>query len=271
LAFRSLLAGRERVARGEIYRMLFTPVESTRYFEFGMAWDFLSGLSIDRYLDVSSPRLFPVTLMVRRWGVTAELINPNQEDLELTTGLVRACGLANRCTLWNCLLEEVPFHPNTFDLITSLSVVEHIPGDTKAVRKMWELLKLGGRLVLSVPCAAVAEEQFIDADQFGLQRHSEDGFFFLQYVYDELSLQNRFFNVLGRPTQQAIYGEREPGSLRRGLIKKWSRARYPRWKEPYTMAREFQRYESLRNLPGEGVIVMVFEKKSNSDAPERES
>src|SRR5438045_9686705 len=72
LAFRSLFAGREGVAHGEIYRMLFTPVESTRYFEFGMAWDFLSGLSIDRYLDVSSPRLFPVTLMVGTWEVTAE-------------------------------------------------------------------------------------------------------------------------------------------------------------------------------------------------------
>jgi SAM-dependent methyltransferase len=261
LALRSLLGNHDGVSYAEIYRMLFTPVESTRYFEFGLAWDLLSNISIGRYLDVSSPRLFPVALMSQRRESTGELINPNREDLKLTAGLVRACGLADRCTLWNCLIEEVPFSPSTFDLITSISVVEHIPADTNAVQQMWGLLKPGGRLILSVPCAAVAEEQYINVDHFGLQQPDEKGFFFLQYVYDEALLQERFYSVLGRPTRHGVYGEKESGSLRRGLIKKWTGARYPRWREPYTMAQEFQRYQNLRDIPGEGVIVMEFEKK----------
>ena len=261
LALRSLLGNRNSVSYAEIYRMLFTPVESTRYLEFGLAWEFLSDISIDRYLDVSSPRLFPLALMAQRWEAAAELINPNQEDLNVTAGLVRACGLADRCTLWNCLLEEAPFSSSTFDLITSLSVVEHIPADTNAVLRMWDLLKRGGKLVLSVPCAAIAEEQYIDVDHYGLQQPDERGHFFLQYVYDEALLQERFYSVLGRATRQGIYGEREPGFLRRGLIKKWVGAKYPRWREPYTMAKEFQRYQNLGDLPGEGVIVMQFEKK----------
>jgi SAM-dependent methyltransferase len=261
LALRSLLGNRNDVSYAEVYRMLFTPVESTRYFEFGLAWDFLSDISIDRYLDVSSPRLFPVALVAQRRETTAELINPNQGDLKLTAGLVRACGLSDRCTLRNCLIEEAPLRPSTFDLITSLSVVEHIPGDKNAVQQMWGLLKPAGRLVLSVPCAAVAEEQYINADQFGLQRPDEEGYFFLQYVYDDMLLQERFYSVLGRPTRYGIYGEREPGSLRRGLIQKWSGVKYPRWREPYTMAQLFRRYQTIGELPGEGVIVMVFEKK----------
>ena len=261
LALRSLLGKRNGVSYAEIYRMLFTPVESTRYFEFGLAWDFLSDISIGRYLDVSSPRLFPLALMAQRPEATAELINPNREDLNLTGRLVRACGLADRCTLWNCLIEEAPLGPSAFDLITSLSVVEHIPADKNAAQRMWDLLKPGGKLVLSVPCAAVAEEQYIDADQFGLQRPDEEGFFFLQYLYDDVLLQERFYSVLGRPTRYGIYGEKEPGSLRRGLIKKWSGAKYPQWREPYTMAQDFHRYQTLGDLPGEGVIVMVFEKK----------
>ena len=261
LALRALFGKRDDVSYGEIYRMLLTPVESTRYFEFGLARDFLSDLSICRYLDVSSPRLFPLALITQLQEATAELINPHHEDLKLTAGLIRACGLADRCTLWNCLIEEAPFHPTTFDLITSLSVVEHIPADKNVLQRIWDLLKPAGRLILSVPCAAIAEEQYIDIDPFGLQRPQEDGFFFLQYVYDDPLLQQRFYSVLGRPTRYAIYGEREAGSLRRGLIKKWSGAKYPRWREPYTMTQDFQRYETLGDLPGEGVIVMLFEKR----------
>jgi SAM-dependent methyltransferase len=241
--------------------MLLTPIESTRYFEFGLAWEFLSNISIDRYLDVSSPRLFPLTLVAQRSKTSAELINPTHEDLKITSSLVRAWGLADRCTVWSCLIEDAPFARETFDVITSLSVVEHIPADKHAVQRMWDLLKPGGRLVLSVPCAAVAEEQYIDVDHFGLQRRDEEGFFFLQYLYNDELLRERFYSVLGNPTRYAIYGENEGGSLRRGLIRKWSGAKYPRWKEPYTMAREFKQYQNIRELPGEGIIAMEFVKK----------
>lgn len=261
LGVRSLLGKNKDVSYSELYRMLFAPIESTRYFEFGLAWDFLSDTSIGRYLDVSSPRLFPLALVTQRRNATAELINPDPEDLKITAGLVRSCDLADRCKLWNCLLEHAPFQPATFDLITSISVVEHIPAERNAVQQMWDFLKPTGRLVLSVPCAAVAEDQYIDVDQYGLQEPSESGFFFLQHVYDQALLEERIYSVTGFPTRHAIYGEKERGSLRRGLIKKWTGEKYPRWREPYTMAREFRRYDSVKDLPGEGVIVMEFQKK----------
>jgi SAM-dependent methyltransferase len=261
LGLQSLFRSPGEVSYAEIYRMLFAPIESTRYFEFGLAWDFLSDRSIGHYLDVSSPRLFPLAVMIKQRTATAELINPNAEDLQGTDRLIRTCGLAERCTLSGCLIEQAPLEPGSFDLITSISVVEHIPTDKNAIQRMWELLKPAGRLVLSVPCAAIAEQQYIDVDHFGLQRPDEKGFFFLQYVYDHALLQERFYSVAGHPNRQAIYGEREPGSLRRGLMKKWSGGKYARWREPYTMAQDFQRYESLADLPGEGVIVMEFVKK----------
>jgi SAM-dependent methyltransferase len=199
--------------------------------------------------------------MSRRPEVTAELINPNPVDLEETAFLVEACGLNKRCTLSGYLIEDAPFPPGSFDLITSISVVEHIPEDKKALMKIWELLKPEGRLVLSVPCAAVCEALYIDVDQFGLQRPDEENFFFLQYVYDQALLEDRFYSVTGPPNRYAIYGERKPGTLRRGLIKKWSGGNYAKWREPYTMAQEFQRYETLADLPGEGVIVIELVKK----------
>jgi SAM-dependent methyltransferase len=244
----------------EIYRMLFWPVESTRYFEFELAWRFLANASIRRYLDVSSPRLFPLAFLARRGGVTAELINPDRKDLQVTTSLLRACGLEERCHTSNCLIEEAAFASASFDAITSLSVVEHIPQDQTAVEGIWKMLRPGGKLVLSMPCAAQAEEQYVDVDHFSLQAPDKNGFYFLQYVYDEALLQERFYSVLGTPAQFAVFGEKDPGSLQRGLLKKWSGAKYPKWKEPYLMAQEFQAYARPQDLPGEGVIVMEFVK-----------
>ena len=224
-------------------------------------WRALAGLPIQHYLDVSSPRLFPIFFLGKRPGITAELVNPDRKDLHHTAALIRACGLEERCQFRNCLIEDAPFAPESFDAITSISVVEHIPRDQEAVRKMWELLRPGGKLLLSVPCAAVAEEEFVDVDFFGLQNPDDAGFFFHQYIYDQSLLEEKFYSVAGSPTQISIFGEKKVGTLLNGLLKKWSGQEYPLWKEPYIMAREFQRYDAISDLPGLGVIALEFVKR----------
>jgi SAM-dependent methyltransferase len=261
LGLHCLLNKNDNITYPEIYRMVFWPIESVRYFEFASTFHFLSEFPFKLYLDVSSPRLFPITQVIQRPEITAHFINPDSRDLGITASILRARGIESRCNIADCLIEDAPFGSAAFDAVTSISVVEHIPQDTNAVLRMWDLLKPGGRLVLSVPCAAIAEEQYVDADHFGLQEPDDNGFFFLQYVYDETLLQERFYSVIGPPTRFAIYGEREPGSLLRGLLKKWSGGKYPKWKEPYLMAKEFRRYQSPSEMPGEGVIVMQFDKR----------
>jgi len=235
-------------------------MHSTRYFEFDFMRHSLSGIPFRCYLDVSSPRLFPIILASARPEITAELVNPDKKDLQVTARYVRACGIDSRCHLRECRIEEAPFTPELFDVITSISVVEHIPQDKDAVNSMWELLKPGGKLLLSVPCAAVAEEQYLDVDHFGLQSPDENGFYFHQYIYDHSLLMERFYSVMGPPVRLAIYGEKKPGSLLAGLLEKWSGQDYPLWKEPYAMGREWRRYDSLTDLPGEGVISLEFTK-----------
>lgn len=260
LAAKSLFSKGRELSLAELYEMVFWPIESTRYFEFDAAWRFLCDLPIRRYLDVSSPRLFPLLMALRKPELTAELVNPDATDLRKTQSLVRSCRLESRCRLSNCLIEQSGFPPESFDAISSISVIEHIPADTDAARKMWALLRPGGSLVVSAPCAASAEEQYIDVDFYGLQKPCPDGFFFHQYVYDQALLEERFFPVFGAPRRQLIFGEKEKGSLLRGLVKKWTGGLYPRWKEPYLMAHEFQAFESLSDLPGEGVVIMEFVK-----------
>ena len=64
-----------------LYKMLFAPMESTRYFEFDFMWQALRRVPIRTYLDVSSPKMFPLLLLEHRREVTATLLNPDSDDL----------------------------------------------------------------------------------------------------------------------------------------------------------------------------------------------
>lgn len=47
--------------------------------------------------------------------------------------------------------EDLPFAPNTFDLILSNEVIEHVLDDRKTIQEMVRALKPGGRIVLFCP------------------------------------------------------------------------------------------------------------------------
>jgi predicted SAM-dependent methyltransferase len=245
----------------DFYRLFFSPIDSVRYFEFDFMWEALSKLRLQYYLDVSSPRLFPVLFVRKHPHVTAEFVNPDNADLQATRFLVTACGLDHQCQLRSALIEDVPFVPESFDAVTSISVVEHIRHDKNAIKNMWMLLKPGGSLLLSVPCAAVAEEEYINVDYYGVYTPDEHGFFFHQYKYDDSLLEERIYSVTGPPARFAIFGEKRRGTLQSWLFKRWTGQKYPLWKEPYAVCREFRYYESLLELPGDGVIAMEFVKR----------
>jgi len=244
----------------DFFRLLFWPIDSVRYFEFDFMWETLSKLRLSSYLDISSPRMFPLVFLSGHPDITAELVNPDKADLEITRKFITACGLDPQCQLGSLLIEDLPFAHESFDAVTSISVVEHIHEDKKAIENIWRLVKPGGRLLLSVPCAAIAEEEYMDADFYGVQTAREKDFLFHQYKYDQNLLEERIYCVTGCPKRYAIYGEKIAGTLQSWLTKQWAREIYPRWKEPYAVARAFQYYESLGDLPGDGVIAMEFVK-----------
>lgn len=260
LAFRLLFAGKAPLSCAEIYRILFWPIDSTRYFEFEFMWDALSRVPFSRYLDVSSPRLFPIILMLKRENLRSELMNPDPTDLNSTAELIKALRLESHCNLHSCLVADAPFDQASFDVVTSISVVEHIPHDTQAIEEMWKLLKPKGQLLLTLPCAAQSIEQYIDRNEYGLLTPDDDGFFFFQRLYDQNLLEERIFSVTGRPRRQTVYGERSAGTHRRCLERKWGDPFYPNWREPYMMGKDFSYFKDIRDLPGEGVVALEFEK-----------
>jgi SAM-dependent methyltransferase len=256
---RLLLTGRAPLAA--CYNYLFFPMDSTRYFEFDEVWKILQGHSFSRYLDVSSPRLMPLFLLKATPDATAELINPDCIDLKETERLANALRLRSRCVFSNTTLADTQFSPASFDLITCLSVLEHIPNDKAALEIMWSLLRPGGKLILTLPCMSRPLEQYISQNPYGVLNPDDDGYTFWQRYYDREQLTISIYSVAGMPARMTVYGEKKSGFFfRNATMKRLLGTYYPFWREPYMMATEYQKYSSVDDLPGEGVTMLEFVK-----------
>jgi SAM-dependent methyltransferase len=203
----------------------------------------------------------PLLLLKAAPGATAKLINPDCSDLQETERLANALGLKSRCEFFNGILDKAGFIPASFDLITCISVLEHIPRDKAVIETMWSLLRPGGKLVLTFPCMAQQIEQYISYNQYGVLNPGDDGYTFWQRYYDGERLKSSIFNVTGMPARIAIYGEKKYGFFfRNNSMKRLLGPLYPFWREPYMMATEYQSFSSIDELPGEGVAMLEFIK-----------
>ncbi len=261
LGMRLLLARPWRESVRWAFELLFRPMDSTRYFEHAFIWSALHPLEGNtRHLDVSSPRLVPIMLLRHNAGLICDMINPDQFDLEQSRKLVSLLKLSNRCKLYKTTISDTPFEAEEFDLVTCMSVLEHIVDDRQGLTNIWRLLRRGGRLVLTVPCKAAASEQWIDKDIYGLQVPDERGFVFWQRYYDDRMLRERIFSIAGEPVRIVVYGEKRQGTMSENTRRKRRDPFYPYWAEPIFMGREFKTWASVSSLPGEGVAGMEFIK-----------
>lgn len=256
---RLLLTGRASLRT--CYTYLFSPMDSTRYFEFHEVLNSLANVPFHKYLDVSSPRLVPLMLLMQNKAATADVINPDDRDLQDTGQLADALGLTDRCRFTNSTIEMAEFAPGTFDLITCISVLEHIPSDKEAVDRMWSLLRPGGRLILTLPCMAQPLEQYINYNNYGVLSPGSDGYTFWQRYYDEERLRTVIFKITGSPVRIAVYGEQIPGLFyRNASMKRLLGPLYSFWRESYMMATEYCYFKFIDELPGEGVVMLEFVK-----------
>lgn len=243
------------------YLLICFPMDSTRYFEHHEVLTALANISFTRLLDVSSPRILPLMLLMRNKSSIAVMINPDINDLENTKQMADALKLSSRCTFDNSTIEMMEYAEGTFDIITCISVLEHIPDDKEALGKMWSLLRSGGRLMLTVPCMQHPIEQYISHNEYGILSSETNGYTFWQRYYDEERLTRSIYCITGSPIRKVIYGERSPGYFfRNATMKRLMSFQYPFWKESYMMAKEYRYYNAISELPGEGVIMLEFIK-----------
>jgi SAM-dependent methyltransferase len=244
--------------RYEALSAMAAPFDSVRYFELAFAWEGTRG-PVRRHLDVSSPRLFPLLRLQRDRKTRATLLNPDEKDLAATRRLAVGFGVHDRCDFLGSTIGAADLPPSSFDLVTCLSVIEHIPtpADGEAVRRIRELVAPGGRVVITVPCAREPFEEIIDVDAYGTQPERGAGFFFGQRFYDQAGLEQTFFANLGLPRRSLVVGERRPGWFADDRAAKHAGAA-PLGREAWRAARALRAYPDVASLPGAGIAAMEF-------------
>jgi SAM-dependent methyltransferase len=190
------------------------------------------------------------------------IINPVTHDADATRDLMSSLGL----DFVTVLPEPVASLRGTreaFDAIWSISVLEHIAsdGDSDAVGILWDALRPGGRLLVTVPVDRNAWDEYRDHDVYGLGLDGTGGRFFFQRWYDEAALRSRLLAAApGATVTLEWFGEKVPGSFQ-AYEQAWIRLGHAvTVEDPLLIARDWQPYPGWDAMPGQGVAGICIEK-----------
>ncbi len=250
------------VPKSLVSRLLNGTLESTTYFEFDFAWRSLAaGTNAHDYLDVLSPWLLPLLLIQRRQVSTATVVNDVRSTLRVLQRLLDAASIGPRCNIADYPLAEGCLHPESFDVITSMSGPARVKDDSALTVQLWKLLRPGGRLIISLPCAAAVPYRMPALTR--LEDGATSCTFDVPRYYDSRLIEEHVFSVVGEPDAAVVYGE-----IRSSKGPTTSNASIelssPPPQEPVNMACGWRCFPRLEDLPGNGVIAMMFTKPSTS-------
>ena len=151
-----------------------------------------------RILDVGSPKLMGLYLAhtLRATVLLTDISRLNVDEYRVMWGALRR--RANGCALFALQdARALPFRSGEFDVVYSMSVVEHIEGesgDREALREFIRVLKPGGILLISVPFG----RRYIEQQRIGFAgaaRHMRDRrAYFFQRIYDRRAFERRILD-----------------------------------------------------------------------------
>jgi SAM-dependent methyltransferase len=182
------------VHRPERFSWTLRPMDFLRYREFDFALRVLSRLpKPTRVLDLSSPKLLPLTIASCLPNARCIATDILPREVEWISRKANALGLKNlTCEVQDARRLDYP--SNGFDLITSISVFEHIApeagGDLPAIRELARVLRPGGTAIITVPFSwkYLADYQMGDV----YERAGSCSLTFFQRFYDEPLLKRNF-------------------------------------------------------------------------------
>ena len=231
--------------------LVLHPVSIFRYFEFAFACGNVPK-EANTCLDISSPRLFSL------------YVASNEDDLTTTRAIVSALELRNvTCEIGVTQLSKLSFP--RYDCIWSLSVIEHITGeydDIWAIQSMYDALRPGGCLILTVPVDRSHWEEYRERDYYGTQEAGDNGRYFFHRYYDEASIEKRLLEPIGQPrVHKQWFGERVEGHFSK-YEAHWMQQGLPYVvNDPREIADHYQEYGSWGAMLGRGVCGITIVKR----------
>ncbi len=148
-----------------------------------------------KMLDVSSPKCFGLYLAYH-FPVEAHLTDLYEPAFRQAEQLWSGVKHKARGRVEFCKQDarRLSYPENSFDIVFSMSVVEHIEGsegDTQAIREMARVLKPGGVLAVSVPFGERYQEQEIVGVRSAADRMKDGKRYFFQRIYSRRAVEDR--------------------------------------------------------------------------------
>jgi len=155
-----------------------------------------------RILDVGSPKCFGLYL-ANKLEVELEMTDVsrlNLDEYELMSKPLepRARGHVHFATQD---ARSLDYEDAAFDIVYSMSVVEHVEGDrgdSRSIQEMVRVLRPGGLLLLSVPFGNKYIEQRRKGFASAVEKTEDQSLYFYQRIYDRAALESRIVPALGR-------------------------------------------------------------------------
>src|SRR5262249_61487523 len=112
--------------------------------------------------------LFPYTTLFRSPGNLLDVLSEHGETFgsDFSAEALRFCRGRGHLRLLRADFHQLPLKADSFDLVTSIDVLEHLEDDRRAITELHRVLRPGGVLVVSVPAF-----QFLWGDHDTLYGH----------------------------------------------------------------------------------------------------
>lgn len=179
-----------------------TPIDFVRYREFSFAYSAIMRFcpNPSTALDISSPSLVPLTLAytLRDTDVVSVNILPSEvHSMKLQSERTALGSIGYQLTD----ARSLAFKDCTFDLVTSVSVFEHISpehdGEIHAVQEITRILIPGGIAILTVPFSRRYFAEYVNRAVYERPQTSDQEEVFFQRFYDEALLRRVFVQESG--------------------------------------------------------------------------
>jgi SAM-dependent methyltransferase len=153
-----------------------------------------AGTHAARILDVSSPKMLSLYLGHAKRSITATDLD-DRKIFSRWAVLARISGVVDYEVQYQDA-RKLAYPDNSFDLVYSISVIEHIPGDgdTEALEEFGRVVRPGGVIVVEVPYRHKEEDIFLNYDSKGAPLETPQ---FYERHYDARTLESRLINARG--------------------------------------------------------------------------
>lgn len=177
-------------------KQLFFPISYWRFPIFNIALDNIEREKSIRILDIGSPKLLSLYLAIEYGHIVHAT---DLQDQEIFNRFQKHFSDHKSREKWKYIVEfqdarSLKYPDEYFDIVYSISVLEHIPddGDKEAVNEIQRVLKRKGKAIIEVPFAKIAVDEYLKTDVYDRKYLSKPVFY--QRQYDKNTIVSRLID-----------------------------------------------------------------------------